>query len=96
MDRSVLEAAIGRGNRQCADVIESAWRAGARFDLWDDIFNCQIWQSAFAQFGMDFNALAQRQFDPEEILPWEHLGGPAKQYLLTHHAEAVQMLQERL
>jgi len=96
MDRSVLEAAIGRGNRQCADVIESAWRAGARFDLWDDIFNCQIWQSAFAQFGMDFNALAQRQFDPEEILPWEHLGGPAKQYLLTHHAEAVQKLEERL
>ncbi|GAI93843.1 unnamed protein product, partial [marine sediment metagenome] len=26
---------------------------------------------------------AQRQFGPDETLPWEHLGGPAKKYLLT-------------
>jgi radical SAM family uncharacterized protein len=95
MDRSVLESAIGRADRRCADVIEAAWRAGARFDLWDDVFNCQIWQAAFAQSGMDLDALAQRQFDPAEILPWEHLGGPAKQYLLTHHTEAIQRLREQ-
>lgn len=95
MDRSVLESAIGRADRRCADVIEAAWRAGARFDLWDEIFDSQIWRTAFAQAGMDLDALAQRQFDPAEILPWEHLGGPAKQYLLTHHAEAVRKLQEQ-
>jgi len=94
MDRSVLESAIGRGDRRCADVIEAAWRAGARFDLWDDVFNGQLWQDAFARFGMDLDALAQRQFDPAETLPWEHLGGPAKQYLLTHHTETVQRLRE--
>jgi len=94
MDRSVLESATGRSDRRCADVIEAAWRAGARFDLWDEVFNCRIWRTAFAQSGMDLDALAQRQFDPAEILPWEHLGGPAKQYLLTHHAEAVQKLHE--
>jgi len=94
IDQSVLESGIGRADRRCADVIESAWRAGARFDLWDEVFNCQIWRTAFAQSGMDLDALAQRQFDPAEILPWEHLGGPAKQYLLTHHAEAVCRLRE--
>ncbi len=94
MDRSVLESAIGRSDRRCADVIEAAWRAGARFDLWDDVFNYQIWRTAFTESGLDLDALAQRQFDPAEILPWEHLGGPAKQYLLTHHTEAVQKLRE--
>jgi radical SAM family uncharacterized protein len=93
MAQSVLEAAIGRADRRCADVIEAAWRAGARFDLWDDVFDGQIWRTAFAQSGLDLDALAQRQFDPAETLPWEHLGGPAKQYLLTHHAEAVQKLR---
>lgn len=94
VDRSVLEAAIGRGDRRCADVVEAAWRAGARFDLWDDVFNFEIWRTAFTQAGIDLDALAQRQFDPAEILPWEHLGGPDKQYLLTHHADTVQKLIE--
>jgi radical SAM family uncharacterized protein len=94
MDGSVLESAIGRGDRRCADVIEAAWRAGARFDLWDEVFDCRIWRAAFARSGMDLDALAQRQFDPAETLPWEHLGGPAKQYLLTHHTEAVGKLRK--
>jgi len=94
MERSVLEAVIGRGDRRCADVIEAAWRAGARFDLWDEVFDCQLWRAAFAQFGMDLDTLAQRAFDTMQILPWEHLGGPAKQYLLTHHAEALQKLHQ--
>jgi radical SAM family uncharacterized protein len=92
VDRSVLESAIGRGDRRCADVVETAWRAGARFDLWDEVLNGPIWQRAFTAAGMDLDALAQRRFDSDEVLPWEHLGGPAKQYLLTHHAEAVQKL----
>jgi radical SAM family uncharacterized protein len=94
-DRSVLESAIGRSDRRCAEVIEAAWRAGARFDLWDDVFDARIWRTAFAQAGMDLDALAQKQFDPAEVLPWEHLGGPAKQYLLTHHADVVQELREQ-
>lgn len=31
---------------------------------------------------------AQKQFDPEETLPWEHLGGPKKKYLLRHYDDA--------
>jgi hypothetical protein len=73
-------------------VVESAWRSGARFDLWDEIFNAPAWQAAFAAAGMDLDALAQRRFDPEEILPWDHLGGPAKAHLLTHYTDALQKL----
>ncbi|MBN1507709.1 MAG: TIGR03960 family B12-binding radical SAM protein [Sedimentisphaerales bacterium] len=92
MSRGALESAIGRGDRRSADVIEAAWRAGARFDLWDEVFRHQIWQDAFARVGMELDGLAQRQFNVADTLPWEHLGGPPKQYLLTHYAEAVQKL----
>jgi radical SAM superfamily enzyme YgiQ (UPF0313 family) len=92
MERSVLESAIGRSDRRFADVIEAAWRAGARFDLWDDVFDDELWRTACAQAGIDLDALAQRQFDPAETLPWEHLGGPAKQYLLTHYTDTIEKL----
>ena len=93
LHRSVLEAALGRGDRRYADIIEAAWRSGARFDLWEECFDYVLWRQAFARSGVDLEAAAQRAFSPEEILPWEHLGGPDKQYLLTHYESARQTVQ---
>ena len=90
INRSILESAIGRGDRRIGDVIEQAWQNGARFDLWDECFDYTLWQRAFEKFGMDVEAIAQRQFGPDEILPWEHLGGPEKKYLLDHLAKAIE------
>ncbi len=90
--QSILEAAMGRGDRRYADVIEAAWRHGARFDLWDECFDYTRWQEAFAEGGLDLEQAAQRGFAPDEFLPWEHLGGPDKSYLLTHHDAALQMV----
>lgn len=87
IERSVLESAIGRGDRRLAEVIEYAWRNGARFDLWSEAFRPEIWETAFDKFGMNLDKAAQRQFAEDEILPWEHLGGPEKDYLLKHYAE---------
>jgi radical SAM superfamily enzyme YgiQ (UPF0313 family) len=93
--RSVLESAIGRGDRRICDVIEAAWKAGARFDLWDECFDYQTWRTAFEQFGFDVDKLAQQQFPADEILPWEHLGGPEKKYLLGHLDKAIQAARMR-
>ena len=89
INRSVLESAIGRGDRRMGDIIEAAWQNGARFDLWDECFNYSLWEAAFAKFGRNVETLAQRQFGTNDILPWEHLGGPEKPYLLRHLNEAV-------
>jgi len=89
LQRSVLESAIGRGDRRCGEVIEAAWRSGARFDLWDECFDYRLWRDAFDKCGMDVQAMAQREFGHDEILPWEHLGGPGKEYLLGHLDEAM-------
>jgi len=93
IERSILESAIGRGDRRLCDVIEAAWRAGARFDLWDECFDPAIWQQAFENSGLDLDQLAQKRFDPEESLPWEHLGGPNKKYLLDHLQEANKLVE---
>jgi radical SAM family uncharacterized protein len=82
IQRSLLESAIGRGGRELSDVIEYAYRSGAKFDLWDEHFNFSLWQKAFEKFNLDLYKLAARKFGTDEILPWEHLGGPDKNYLL--------------
>ena len=91
--QSVLESAIGRGDRRLCNIIEAAWQGGAKFDLWNECFNYEIWQKVFNTFGMDVEAAAGRQFGPDEILPWEHLGGPDKKYLLTHLDEAMKIIE---
>jgi radical SAM family uncharacterized protein len=94
INRSILESAIGRGDRRFCDVIEAAWQEGARFDLWDECFNCELWRKAFEKSGINLEEAAQRQFAPDEILPWEHLGGPEKKYLLGHMQEAMEEAKE--
>ena len=93
IEQSILESATGRSDRRLCDVIEAAWRDGARFDLWDECFNYQIWQNAFEKFGLNIDAAAQKHFEPDEILPWQHLGGPDKNYLLTLLNKATKIIE---
>lgn len=89
MERSVLESAMGRGGRRLAEVIETAWRRGAKFDLWDETFNFDLWTQAFAEHGMDPHTEAQRTFAPGQVLPWAHLGGPKESYLIKQYEQAL-------
>ncbi len=88
IERSILESAIGRADRRWGQIIEADWRAGARFDLWDECFDYELWKEAFAKSGTNVETAAQREFEREEILPWQHLGSPEKGYLLGHLDEA--------
>jgi radical SAM family uncharacterized protein len=71
---SLLEAALGRGDRRLGRVIARAWSNGARFDAWDEHFAFDAWLEAFADEGLDPVWYAQRDIGIEEHLPWEHLG----------------------
>jgi len=93
IDQSILESAIGRGDRRLSSVIETAWRNGAKLDLWNECFNNSIWEKAFEENGMDLSFAAQKQFAPDELLPWQYLGGPEKESLLKHFNEAMDIAQ---
>jgi radical SAM family uncharacterized protein len=71
---SILEAALGRGDRRLGPVILSAWRKGARFDAWDEHFHYSTWVEAFAEHGLDPAWYAQRDIPMDEALPWAHMG----------------------
>jgi hypothetical protein len=71
---SILEAALGRGDRRLGPVILSAWRKGARFDAWDEHFHYSTWLEAFAEHGLDPAWYAQRDIPTDEALPWAHMG----------------------
>ena len=51
-----------------------------------------IWQKAFEDCGLDINVAAQRLFNTDQILPWQHLGGPDKDYLLKHLGPATKLI----
>ena len=46
-DSTLLEAWLSRGDRRLADVIETAWKNGAKFDAWDEGFQKEYWYDAF-------------------------------------------------
>ena len=92
-DRSILESAMGRGGRELCEVIETAWRNGAKFDLWSEGFDLKLWQEAFAAAGLNLEAEAQKSFEPDQTLPWSHLGGPDTAGLLKHYHQSISALQ---
>ena len=53
---SWVEGILARGDRRLADVIEDAWRAGARFDGWDEVMDTDRVADALAARGVDVAA----------------------------------------
>ena len=94
IESSSLESAFARGDRRLADVIETAYKLGARFDLWDEMFDHRIWQQAFDTHNIDPETASGRSFDVDEILPWQHLGGPKKKHLIQHLEEAMELVSK--
>jgi radical SAM family uncharacterized protein len=81
-EKSLLEAVLSRGDRRVADVIETAWRNGAKFDAWSEYHDWDIWQAAFDAHGVDPAFYAYRPHDLWETLPWAHIhGGTEPSYL---------------
>lgn len=86
VERSILEAVFARGDRKLADTVEHAFRAGARFDGWDECFDAALWRRSFDATGVDPAWYAHRERAPDEVFPWTHLhGGAPDEYLLRQY-----------
>lgn len=87
-ETSFLEAVFSRGDRRVADVLEVAWRNGAKFDSWSEYFQLQRWLDAFTTCGVDPTFYANRVRDKDEIMPWQVISDGVKDSYLWQEHEA--------
>ena len=81
---SVLEGVLARGDRRLSAVIETAWRMGAKFDGWSDLFKPEVWAQAFEACGIRPEYYSERERTLFEALPWEHTSpGVDRSYLVA-------------
>jgi radical SAM family uncharacterized protein/radical SAM-linked protein len=90
---SVLEGIFARGDRVLADVLERAWRCGARFDSWDDKIKFDVWEEAFTFHRIDRSRYLGT-LPIHAALPWSHIDvGLEDGFLAREYRKA---LQDRL
>jgi radical SAM family uncharacterized protein len=87
---TLLEAWLSRGDRRMADVIETAWKNGARFDAWQEHFRYEAWTSAFAAHNLEPGFYTHRVRRPDEVFPWDHISTAVrKKYLLEDYRRSL-------
>ena len=88
-ETSFIEAALSRGDRKVADVVEAVWRKGGRLEAWSDFFSYDRWLSSFAEADLDPAFYASRERSTDEVLPWDMINvGVRKQHLIREREKA--------
>ena len=88
-ETSFIEAALSRGDRKVADVVEAVWRKGGRLEAWSDFFSYDRWISSFAEADLDPAFYASRERSTDEVLPWDMINvGVRKQHLIREREKA--------
>ena len=83
---TILEGFLSRGDRRISEVIYEAWKAGTKFDAWQDQVNYAAWDHAFNKLGLSPDFYTSRQRREDEIFPWDHIhSGVKKDYLLQEY-----------
>ncbi len=86
---STLEGVLARGDRRLADVLEHAYRGGARFDSWEERLNLKAWDAAFTQFGVERSKYLGT-IPVDARLPWDHIDvGLEDGFLLREYRKAL-------
>ncbi|MBP6467181.1 MAG: TIGR03960 family B12-binding radical SAM protein [Fusobacteriaceae bacterium] len=88
METSYLEGILARGDEKISDLIELAFRKGAKMDSWTEYFKPQAWAEAIEELGIDTEKyLGARSLD--EKLPWDFIdSGVTKEFYLSEYKKA--------
>ncbi len=86
---SHLEGILARGDYRVGDLIERAWRAGARFDGWDEHLAWDLWLAALDAWE-EGESVSRQTFlatlPVDARLPWDHIDvGLADGFLATEY-----------
>jgi radical SAM-linked protein len=86
---SWIEGVLARGDRTLGDVLEGAYRRGARFDSWDEQLALDAWKEAFAETGVE-PARYLGTIPTSARLPWDHIDvGLERGFLEKEYRKAV-------
>lgn len=90
----IVEGLLSRGDRRLGAVIEEVWRAGGRFDGWNEHFSYQRWMAAaetgLAEHPVDVAWYTTRERGEHEVLPWDHIdSGLDKEWLWEDWLDAL-------
>lgn len=89
VDTTTVEGILARGNRRTGEVIERAYRLGAKFDSWKEYFNYATWMQALEESGQDLEMYLRERAD-DEFFAWEIIDpGVTKAYLLNEYQQAL-------
>ena len=90
-DVSMLEVILAKGDRRLCKAVYTAWKMGCKFDSWEEYFHFDKWMEAFKECGIDTSFYANRRFEYDEILPWDHLDYlVSKEFLIRENKTAHQ------
>ncbi len=88
-ETSWLEGVFARGDRRLANVLERAFRAGARFDSWEDQLKIDVWSAAFEAEGVDPGRYLGT-IPVTARLPWDHISvGLEEGFLAREYRKAL-------
>ncbi|MFP4241218.1 MAG: TIGR03960 family B12-binding radical SAM protein [Chitinispirillaceae bacterium] len=83
-----LETVMARGDRRVGEIIYRAWKAGARFDGWDEHFNLDRWLGAADEAGVDTGSYTGKT-EIEDKLPWRAVSvGVDTDFLFEEYARS--------
>jgi len=86
---SLIEAVLTRGDDTLCKYIEALYKKGCYLDAWGEYFNKDVWFDTASELGFDFNALAQKQFGLDEVLPWDFIDiGINKKWFVEEYNKA--------
>jgi len=90
VETSLLEAVFSRGGRECASLLEEAWRLGCRFDGWSEMFSFNTWLHAAEKSGVDLYRSAARAYSPGDDMPWDFIDtGITNNFLRSEYSRAL-------
>ena len=86
---SWLEGVFARGDRKVGKVLLRAYRAGARFDSWEDQLKIDVWEEAFRAEGI-VPAMYLGTIPTSARLPWDHIDvGLEEGFLVREYRKAL-------
>jgi len=86
---SHIEGVMSRGDRKVSDVIERAWKKGARLDGWGNFLKFEEWMTSMEEAGIDkYTYLRTIPLDSQ--LPWGHIHvGVEPKFLIQEYKRAI-------